>query len=173
MFLSAVWTLTLTAPIHWWASDVMIPFFKSSDEETHSGWPEGEYNFSHIFIFRWTIPTSEKFKLEVPPKCIFANSAVTASTTCNMFHQTTFTESRRHGMRAFSKLNFLSWYNKVSVLKTVLMVQNCHHITGRSVHPTHVCTDRKLAQIESNCILCKQNPSAIWHLNSEKHCCEL
>ncbi len=21
------------------------------------GWPEGKYNFSHIFIFRWTIPT--------------------------------------------------------------------------------------------------------------------
>ncbi len=35
MFLSAVWTLILTAPIHfhWWASDGMLNFSKS-DEET-------------------------------------------------------------------------------------------------------------------------------------------
>ncbi len=38
MFLSAVWTLILTAPIHcihWWASDGMLHFSKS-DEETNS-----------------------------------------------------------------------------------------------------------------------------------------
>ncbi len=29
MFLSAVWTLILTAPIHWWASDAMLQFSKS------------------------------------------------------------------------------------------------------------------------------------------------
>jgi len=61
--LSAVWTLILTAPIHyrasiWGASDVMLHFSKS-DEETNSStsWMAwGRLNSQQIFIFVWTSP---------------------------------------------------------------------------------------------------------------------
>ncbi len=47
MFLSAVWTLILTAPIHcigtnWGASDVMQIFFKSPNKHSSTGLPAGE-----------------------------------------------------------------------------------------------------------------------------------
>ncbi len=57
MFLSAVWTLILTAPIHCRGSiaeQVMenATVHQICDEETHFhlGWPEGEYIFN-IFSF--------------------------------------------------------------------------------------------------------------------------
>ncbi len=60
MFLSAVWTLILTAPIHcrWSTGDLMIHFSKSvlikTQAHLHLRWPECEY-FQQIF--GWTIPT--------------------------------------------------------------------------------------------------------------------
>ncbi len=51
MFLSAVWTHILTAPIqlqiiNWWASDLMLHFSKSvpikKQTHLHLGWPEGD-----------------------------------------------------------------------------------------------------------------------------------
>ncbi len=67
MFLSAVGTLILTAPIHCresigevMASDVVQTFSKSvlmkKLTHLHSEWPEGEYIFKQTWIFRWTIP---------------------------------------------------------------------------------------------------------------------
>ncbi len=52
-FLSAVWTLILTAPIHcigtnWGASDVMQIFFKSPNKHSSTGLPAGEWNFSKL-----------------------------------------------------------------------------------------------------------------------------
>ncbi len=66
MFLSAVWTLILTAPIHsqqriyWWASDTMLHFSKS-DEET---WRPGgiRSHFHKVFIFGLTIPKNGELK---------------------------------------------------------------------------------------------------------------
>ncbi len=53
MFLSAVWTLILMAPVHCRGSieeHVMIDFSKSvlmkKQTHLHLGWPEGEYTFS-------------------------------------------------------------------------------------------------------------------------------
>ncbi len=60
MFLSAVWTLILTAPIHCRGSigDAMLHFSKS-DEETNSSrsWMAwGGAHFKQMFIFGWTTP---------------------------------------------------------------------------------------------------------------------
>ncbi len=55
MFLSAVWTLILMAPIH--IGEQMIALLQiCSDEETnssslHLGWPESEYIFSKFNFF--------------------------------------------------------------------------------------------------------------------------
>ncbi len=76
MFLSAVWTLILTAPIHCRgcigeASDGILHFFKSVPWTNKLiyilGWPECEYIFQHIFIFGWSIP----LKLWLCSKCFF------------------------------------------------------------------------------------------------------
>ncbi len=63
IFLSAVWTLILTAPIHCRASidETVMQCWISSEKSVlikkHIllGWPEGEYIFSKL-IFWWTIP---------------------------------------------------------------------------------------------------------------------
>ncbi len=65
VFLSAVWTLILTAPIHiyWWASDVMLNFSKS-DEETNSSTSQMAWewvNVQQIFILGWIIPVTNHF----------------------------------------------------------------------------------------------------------------
>ncbi len=55
MRLSSVWTLFLMAPIHCWASDVLLNLSKSIQikKQTHLyiGWPEGEYIFSKFSFF--------------------------------------------------------------------------------------------------------------------------
>ncbi len=65
MFLSAVWTLILTAPIHiyWWASDVMLHFSKS-DEETNSSTSQMAWewvNVQQILILGWIISVTNHF----------------------------------------------------------------------------------------------------------------
>ncbi len=57
MFLSAVWTLILTAPIHCRGSiaeEVMecyiYPNLMKKHTHLHLGWPEGEHIFSQIFF---------------------------------------------------------------------------------------------------------------------------
>ncbi len=65
MFLSAVWTLILTAPIHCWDSDVMLHFSRS-DEETNSSTSRmawGWVKFHQMFIFEWTIPWNSELRL--------------------------------------------------------------------------------------------------------------
>ncbi len=75
MFLLAVWTLILTAPIqiHCWA---MINFFKAvlirKQTHLHFGWPEGEH-FQQIFIFGWNIP----LKCQIPCLLISAIWVIT------------------------------------------------------------------------------------------------
>ncbi len=57
MFLSAVWTLILTAPIHCRGSiaeQVKECYISPNLTHLHLGWPEGEYIFQQIFIFGWT-----------------------------------------------------------------------------------------------------------------------
>ncbi len=65
MFLSAVWTLVLTAPIHCRGSigeKVMecyiSPNLMKKQTHLHLGWPEGVCTFQQIFIFGWSIPLS-------------------------------------------------------------------------------------------------------------------
>ncbi len=70
VFLSAVWTLILTAPIHihWWASDGMLHFSKF-DEETNSStsWTAwGWIHVQHTLIF---IGLNYSFKRLVKPRC--------------------------------------------------------------------------------------------------------
>ncbi len=56
LFLSAVWILTLTAPI---LSIVMLNFSKSVSIKINLGWPESEY----ILIFEWIISLGHLFHL--------------------------------------------------------------------------------------------------------------
>ncbi len=62
MFLSAVWTLILTAPIHCRASiaETLMQRHISTNlmkkqTHLHLGWPEDEH-FQQMFFFWWTIP---------------------------------------------------------------------------------------------------------------------
>ncbi len=63
MFLSAVWTLILTAPIHcrWSVGEQVMecyisPKIMKKQTHLHLGWPEGK----DIFISGWTIPLGPK-----------------------------------------------------------------------------------------------------------------
>ncbi len=61
MFLSAVWTLILTAPIHCRGSiaETVMQCCISTNltkKQTRLGWPEGEGIFSLFKCFWWTIP---------------------------------------------------------------------------------------------------------------------
>ncbi len=89
MFLSAVWTLILTAPIHfhWWASDGMLHFSKS-DEETNLEWPESEvilgnvwvnYSFNNFLVF------NKKISLFFMKNNPFVCSCMNACVWCESF----------------------------------------------------------------------------------------
>ncbi len=59
MFLLAVWTLILTAPIHCWASiaETVMQCYISPNlmkKQTHLGYPEGEHIFSKFIFWRTT-----------------------------------------------------------------------------------------------------------------------
>ncbi len=78
MFLSAVWTLILTAPIQCRGpigEQVMLHFSKSVPvkKQTHLRltWPEGEY----IFIFRWPTPLRENDSWNVSQSCGGTNTS--------------------------------------------------------------------------------------------------
>ncbi len=88
MFLSAVWTLILTAPIHCRASiaETLMQWHISTNlmkkqTHLHLGWPEDE----HIFIFGWTVP----LKILISVKCLFFGSW---SQTCSDGIRLCFTE---------------------------------------------------------------------------------
>ncbi len=55
MFLSTVWTVILTAPIHCRGPIGEQVIFKPVQTHLCIGCPEGEYIFSKFLISRWTI----------------------------------------------------------------------------------------------------------------------
>ncbi len=73
MFLSAVWTLIITAPIHCRGStgaiDVMLHFSRSvlmkKQTDLHLEWPEDKSIFSQFFIFALTIPLMQANVLKI------------------------------------------------------------------------------------------------------------
>ncbi len=91
MFLSAVWTLILTAPIHlrgsiWWAIDVVLNISKSvlmkKQPHLHLGWPERENElFFNCFYFN-------KKCTELPVKGMVNTTLAVFQSQCLMKHFT-------------------------------------------------------------------------------------
>ncbi len=88
MFLSAVWALILTAPIHCRGSigeqvmlcNIFPNLFWWNQTHLHLGWPDCEYIYSNFFYFGWTIPSAKTITVLLLPCLYVSNSA--GSLTC-------------------------------------------------------------------------------------------
>ncbi len=89
MFLSAVWTLILTAPIHCWGSIVeqamkwhISPNLMKKQTHLHLGWTEGE-----TFLVNFHFWMNYFFNLEANPPIteviVTIETGITAETLCN------------------------------------------------------------------------------------------